>query len=308
MECLSNMRQVAMAIQAFATSTDGHLPGLTSEIEVLREPESKAQMTISWAMSVLPALDNTALFKEIKKNAVIEADGSLVIAETEKVSLRTFTCPESTSFGKAGALSFVVNAGFIPRTLFAGDPQHKHRLGTLSWDESSEPDSEHNIEVTAATGVIWRPHPSFQSSLDSVVGGDGTSNTLLLTENLQAGLWYDVDTASLSFALPIETRDTQVALGSGTFFESTQRPLNTQFERETLTTAKPQDWKINSDLKAAIGTRPRPSSNHGDVANVVMCDCSGRSISQTIDPHLYVRLLTQNGVAFGESVIVNPNY
>ena len=70
----------------------------------------------------------------------------------------------------------------------------------------------------------------------------------------------------------------------------------------------PRDWRINRDLKAATGTRARPSSNHEGGVNVIFCDGSGRFLSDRIDLHVYVKLLTSNGVKYGEGELKQSEY
>lgn len=178
----------------------------------------------------------------------------------------------------------------------------------MSWDGNDVAGETADIEVAAATGVFWRKSEAFQPSLDYVGTGDGTTQTIMLSENLQAGKWWDTDTTRLAFSLPIDTVVDRVPFGRGTFFESVERPLNTQFDGGTLSTVSPLGWRINSELKAATGTRPRPSSNHERGVNIIMCDGSGRFLNDRIDPHVYVKLLTPNGVKYGEEELKQSSY
>ena len=122
----------------------------------------------------------------------------------------------------------------------------------------------------------------------------------MVTENLQAGDWYDTDTARISFGFPVKADGLRVPFGRGAIFESVDRSLNTEFPGGTLTEASPQDWRINCDLKAVVGTRPRPSSNHSGGVNVIMASGAGRFLSDKIDPRVYVKLMTSRGGEYGE--------
>ncbi len=315
LECLNNMRNVALAHLNFASSDIGHLPHLADEMRNMSDPNGSAggRLAVGWPIMVLPALDAAALFKDIKRNVVVESgqapDAVLRIGEAERIPVEYFTCHADTdSHKQPGGLSYVVNAGFMPRSLYHGDPDGLHRLGQLSWDGNDVTGETADIEVAAATGVFWRKSTAFQPSLDDVSDGDGATQTILLSENLQAGNWWDTDTSRIAFGIPIDTVNGRVPFGRGTVVESPERPLNTQFDGGTLTTASPQDWRINSNLKAATGTRPRPSSNHAGGVNVIMCDGSGRFINQNIDPHVYLKLLTPNGATYGEGELTMSSY
>ncbi len=260
---------------------------------------------MGWPVLILPAMDGSKLVKAIKSNAVDVSDKGAEtvrrIGEAERVYFRGYTCPQDTdSHMQPGGLSYVVNAGSIARRLYHGDPDGRHRVDQLSWDGNDVAGEEADIEVAAATGVFWRKSEVFQPSLDYVGTGDGTTNTLMLSENLQAGNWWDTDTTRLAFGIPVETVNGRVPFGQGTFFESVERPLNTQFEGGTLSSVSPLGWRINSELQAATGTRPRPSSNHERGVNVIMCDGSGRFLNAQMSPHIYAKLLTPNGVNYGE--------
>ncbi len=307
MECLNHIRQIGIAMQNFASSNDGNLPPLADNLVVKPDKDALPTGTLAsgWPIFILPAIDGFAVLKNIKRNAVVEAgqapDAVLRIGEAERIYFRGYTCPQDTdSDRQPGGLSYVVNAGFLPRSLYHGDPNGLHRVEQLSWDGNDVAGETADIEVAAATGVFWRKSEAFQPSLDYVGIGDGTTNTLMLSENLQAGNWWDTDATRIAFGLPIDTVSGRVPFGRGTFFESVGRPLNTQFDGGTLTSSMPRDWRINSDLKAATGTRARPSSNHEGGVNVILCDGSGRFLSDRIDPHVYAKLLTPNGVKYGE--------
>lgn len=304
LQCLSNMRNVGLAMQNFAASNDGTLPPLTTSKIVRNSTDQEGTMIMAWPVLLLPALDNTALLRAIRNNAVIESRQAR-IGDNERVALEVLGCPyDDNSFRKPGGLSFVVNTGFITENLYHGDPERKHQPGSLSWGASRDID----IAVQQATGVAWHANQESQSHLDYVSSGDGASVTLLLTESLQAGNWYDTDTARISFAFPVANTNGLVKLGKGGLFESTEKPLDSEFDGGTLTTANPQDWRINSDLRAPVGTRPRPSSNHSGGVNVIMCDGSGRFLNQNIDPHVYLKLMTSNGSAYGEGELKQSTY
>ena len=305
LECLNNIRQIGVAMQNFASAYHGQLPSLAGDMSFKNRDSKSGTLSVGWPIQIMPAMDGSTVVKTIKGNAVAvsekTSEATFRMSDGERVYFRGFTChADPDSHQKPGGLSYVVNAGFLSRSLYHGDPDGLHRLGQLSWDGNDVADEETDKEVAAASGVFWRESQGVQSSLDYVGAGDGTTNTLLLSENLQAGSWWDTDTTHLAFGLPVSTVRGRVPFGRGTFFESAEHPLNTQFEGGTLSTATPQDWLINSDLKAAIGTRPRPSSNHEGGVNVIFCDGSGKFLSNGIDPHIYAKLLTPNGVKYGE--------
>ena len=314
MKCNGNLRQVGMATIIFASNNDdSELPPLSSEAKITNAAGQSGTIPMSWQMQVLPALDAASILKNIKKNAVIvsaeEDHLRMKIADTERIWLPVFACPDDLdSFKMSGGSSYVANAGFISRSLYHGDPKGLHQVGTMSWDGNNVCGEPKDIAISASTGVFWQKTRWFHSSLGYAAMGDGTSTTLLLTENLQAGTWYETDTAKIGFGSPINDSKGQVLFGAETFFESVEQPLNTQFSGGTLTSSTPQDWRINAGLKAKTGTQPRPSSNHEGGVNVIFCDGAVRFLSEQIDPHVYVRLLTPNGLSYGERTLQTSDY
>ena len=315
LECLNNIRQIGIAMHSYSAAYNGELPPLVDNY-VVKRGDAKTPagtLTMGWPVLILPAMDSSKLVKAIKSNAVVVsgkgADAVLRMGEAERVYFKGYTCPQDTdSHMQPGGLSYVVNAGFMARSLYHGDRDGRHRVDQLSWDGNDVVGEEADIEVAAATGVFWRKSDVFQPSLDYVGTGDGTTNTLMLSENLQARNWWDTDTTRLAFGIPVETVGGRIPFGQGTFFESVERPLNTQFEGGTLSTVSPLGWRINNDLKATVGTRPRPSSNHTGGVNAIFCDGSGRFLSGQMDLHVYAKLLTSNGVKYGEGELGQSSY
>lgn len=304
--CLNNIRTVGLALQNYASWNDSKLPFLSQSLKVQNNAGEEGELIASWAVVLLPAIDASSALKNIRQNADIK-DGLARMRDEEKVFLPVFTCPDDDdSFRKAGAISYVVNAGCIEQSLYHSDPDRKHIPGTLAW--IGELGGEQAIPVHASTGVFWQTTGSIEPSLESILTGDGASMTLMLTENLQAGHWYDTDTAKISFGFPVTNIKGQVPLGSGHVFESTQKPLNTQFAGGTLTSAKPQNWRVNAELNSKKGTLPRPSSNHVGGVNVILCDSSGKFLNENIDPHVYLKLLTSNGATYGEGKLQEGSY
>lgn len=313
MECLNNIRQVGFAHLVFPGATNGKSCSLQDETDLENSSGQFGKLPTPWPIQLLPLLDSLALLKNIRKHAVPTTDHAdsqiMSIADSEKVFVPVFTCPaDSDSFRRPGGLSYVANAGFMARSLFHGDPHGFHRLGHLSWDDNDVPDEEGDRLVSAATGVFWRKDHSGRLSLVDISQADGASQTLLLVENLQAGLWYDTDTAKIGFGLPVETKDSRVLFGSGTLLESVAAPLNTRFANGILGTAGSRDWQINADLKAEAGTRPRPSSRHEGGINAVFADGSCRFLSERIDPHVYIQLLTPAGTRYGEGKLIESGF
>ena len=180
-------------------------------------------------------------------------------------------------------------------TTVPGDGSHHPNSadGGLDGDVATSAD----IPVKFASGVFWRPHTS-RMSLDFISAADGMTQTLMLSENLQAGEWFDQDTGSLGFGV-----DMNGVYSSGT----ATLVLPSGFDLQNTTT--PSDSRIGSNLTAAKGQAWRPSSNHPSGAvNVIFCDGSGKSLIPQMDAGIYARLLTPAGLRYGQAVVDGTSF
>ncbi|WP_010585726.1 DUF1559 family PulG-like putative transporter [Schlesneria paludicola] len=305
LECLNNIRQVGIATMNYSSNWEGALPPLASKISFLKENLEQGSLAVGWPALLLPALDQTSKLKSIKKNAAhsaADANGRVTISSEDQTDITVFRCPADARFAQQrGTLSFVINFGFIPQQLFSGDPNGLHRLGAMSWNENDVFNEDEDLKISAATGVTWRPASAFTPSLDAIAGGDGLAQTIMLTENLQADTWHGTDTTGLGFGVPVATSRGRVVFGQGQLLESAANPLNAEFAGSELNEKRPREWLINAELKVAQGTRPRPSSAHAGGVNAILCDGSGRFLSEQIDSLVYIKLVTPNGMSYGEA-------
>lgn len=362
-ECLNNMRNVGVGILASATASGGEFIPLTTSTQ-LSNSYGQGSMMIGWPIEILPAVDNTALLKRINQNAVISA-GIGMIADTEMIWLPVFTCPEDIdSYRRPGGLSYVVNSGFISGEVWGYDETTSffHQPYLINWKGSTTPayrstdgttltgnPSPIDLQVALSSGVFWRlvGDAGYRPSVDYVNVGDGTSTTLMVTENLNSGQWYSTSVNEIGFGIRIPV-DSTAAPTVGTDSPCGEFPsslsLNPQFPCSTFLTASAASF-INrmstiasttvaaatttstaSGLSADAGTGcgsggsasstttsttttvPRPSSQHAGGVNVIMVDGSGRFLSETINAYVYARLVTSNGVSNGELTLNQADY
>ncbi|MFO1043743.1 MAG: DUF1559 domain-containing protein [Planctomycetaceae bacterium] len=289
-QCLSNMRNVGLAMQNFSSSNNGSLPAMVSNQTVTNSSGQQGNMVVPWTILLLPALDNSALLKNIRNDAVVAA-GVATVNSVDYVAIEVFTCPDHVAaYKKAGGLSFVVNAGHMPNANWGAAVNNTP--ATIDWFGAPSVGDATDIAIGQATGVIWPQ--GYTSSLEYVSTGDGTSTTLLLTENLQAGPWYDTSTRGLGFGIQMPATITSAygnAGGSGTN------------QLAITAAASPDAWFINRNLSAGQYTAPRPSSQHAGGVNVIMCDGAGRFLNESMDKIVFTKLMTSNGVAYGEQVL-----
>jgi hypothetical protein len=158
-----------------------------------------------------------------------------------------------------GALSYVLNAGF-----------HDPSLPTIPNDQ------------TAANGLFLDNFTGTQSISMKFLSnsqGDGASNTLMVSENIQANSWLAPDASKHHY---------------GFVWHGTSGPAPNPANAINVDSISP-----NLDIQHA-----RPSSNH--LGGVVAAFCDGRThfLADTIDYNVYRQLMTSSSQLSSQSVKV----
>lgn len=305
LSCLNNMRNVGLAVVNFSSGANSQLP-------LLVDPNISSGSTyddLSWCTTILPFLDAVGFRQrwdsEAAKAVAGDATAQAYLTDTLNANrFPVFTCPDDQFSNDLGALSYVVNIGYVTDLYNttgvgynSGTGVGHHPLGDTALDGTS-PDTS-NAPIKFGTGVFWRPYSS-RMSLDFISAADGMTQTLMLSENLQAGEWSDLDTGSLGFGIDMEGLE----LATGSLKLSTSSPAFALLNSVTT-----NDSRIGSNLTAAKGAAWRPSSNHPSGAvNVIFCDGSGKSLTPQMDAGVYSRLLTPAGLRYGQEVVDGSSF
>lgn len=310
--CLNHMRNIGLAMVNFSSGADSQLPLLvdpSQQVSTDEKPNDNASHDdLTWCTTILPFLDNVGFRQRWDATAKLAADPDTnadaieQLAGLNAIRFPVFSCPDDESATDQGALSYAVNIGYVTANYnktgvyydaSTGVGHHPAGDGGLDGDPATTDD----IPVKFASGVFWRPYSS-RMSLDFISEGDGMSQTLMISENLQAGNWADQDTGSLGFGI-----DMQGVYPRG----STTLTLPAGFDLKNASTSTSS--RIGSHLKAKKGTAWRPSSNHpGGSVNVIFCDGSGKSLTPEIDPAIYARLLTSAGQRYQQVEIEDGSF
>jgi prepilin-type processing-associated H-X9-DG protein len=141
-------------------------------------------------------------------------------------------------------------------------------------------------------------------SAEVIARGDGLENTILLSENVDAGLYTDVDEAKLGM----------VWFGTGNIDTRSDppnhNPPDDAMRINRLIGMADAGKQGDPALRRERITYARPSSYHPGGVNVIFCDGHGRFISQEIDYYVYCLLMSSNGkrVRVPGSKDVLPNF
>ncbi len=319
-QCLNNLRQVGLALHAFAAKDpSGNFPAYATlgEFKSGTTWSGGASHLKNWVVDILSELDRQDLYDRwdhdrVHDSTTMGPDGISNRDLTQQYVMAVLTCPDDeTAAGVAGSLSYVVNAGYASLEPTGTNTPSEMLSSNTGWGGSGnyhnydDPDLDLNvngtrndtedIEIHRSTGVMWRlvldrdgdgspaAMPNRSYGPNNIY--DGTSNTILATENVNAGntdLWGDPDPRNCTFVYPLDwdPTDNVPPLDATTYLATA--PLDADHPYAL----------INGARSGPDGERPFPNSNHAGVVNMVFCDGSTRPISEEIDISVYVRLMT----------------
>lgn len=317
MNCTSNLRQIVLAIQNDSSAT-GRLPASGNF-------GTSGERYHSWVTSILGYLDQASLADQYNRGLPSTAAANLVLTNTQ---ISTLICPNDPSIepGK-GNLSYVVNSGF-GWTVPVDCPATAHLVGgtvmqVVPFDLNGngvvcpiDPASDgtpgdrdvlFNMCVFFVENLPLGSGTKRHHRLDSI--NDGTSNTLMLSENIRAG--YDSATGA-NWGSP-ETLHNAFLVSSYVCKAERCTAGNVDYLRANDHQAAPaRNEAINSSIKQPEGGAPWPSSLHTGIVNVGFCDGRVVPISEAIDGRVYSALATPCGVRLTgplvQAVVTDADY
>jgi len=302
-ECMSNMRQIGLAFQNRATSTNKF-----PSYGVYYFNGTSLEPRYSWQVELLAALGRQDIADRWTNSVAFNVGDNLALSQ---LSIKIFTCPtDTTAFALDGGSSFVVNSGYSDMMLGGASADlQAAAYESLNWNNNNAintasplaTNDTFDAKVTADTGMLWRGtvsatqsatgevsltrvfNPDSQS-MDSVA--DGLAQTILLTENVNAGesggvrSWANPDWRSNAVVFPIDP-----TLGTNFNFPEPRLPL----------VSSTKVGGINGQTGGAEGTSPFPASFHPQGCNFLFADGHAQFMSSSMDETVYARLFTPSG-------------
>jgi len=246
--CMNNQRQIGLAAQQFETNK-GYVPPLRAYPPTIPTPatyDAQPDNVMSWVHAMLTELGRPDLAAELRN---VPGGGDVI--DMTPTELAMLVCPSDTTYGAiATPISYAMNGG----------RQNNYSGTSLSTTGVDWP--ANGVLDDRLTGTGANAFKIYKTTFGDVSNGDGTSNTLLLSENLDLTSWKDV------------TNEYNVA----------------------LVWNDPSTFSINQGVGGTLDfTRARPSSNHSNGVNTCMADGSTRFISESIDYQIYGLLMSSNG-------------
>ena len=259
---------------------DASVPGVWLHPPPKPEPLPVDRNSFCWAIALFPYLERTDLESAWKALA----DGQA----PPQITVEVLVCPSDvpTALG-ATPLSFVVNGG-MPDWIafneqFPPPPPTTMQMPGALYKSRTPYDFPQNGVFMDHDPETLRDYGSSNISSASVSTQDGTTNTLLLSENLDAPDWLQFEPG-------------------GRLREPTDDEVTFVWrDAETRVGPLPPSPTCNVNGKAGTNSQlpqydfVRPSSNHPGGVNVVFCDGHTRFLREDINYLVYCALMTPYG-------------
>lgn len=268
-QCINNLKQISTATIQYS-GLENHLPGWNNYYV-----DSGHEVWTSWVPPLLNGLGNGPLYDIWTHGCYGKLSGvegkDLIGVATNNVSspyqfLQNLTCPGDTKAKIKGepALNYVCNAG------------------------KSDTDSSKSSGVFLDRSSKTRVQNSKNQTMEYILAHDGAFTTLMISENLQGGLWDSMSSdRSSSRVQPFRTAFFQNCGGTD------KKVINYDKDKIDVIMLGSKD---SSSISLA-----RPSSNHPGGVNAAFCDGRVTFLSDRITANLYKAIMSPDDAGAGIS-------
>ena len=315
--CRNNLSQLQKSL-ANRESALRDYPGYVNSLGV---QGSEQLIRASWIISVFPYIEQNALWERWSQ-ARVDTDGTpATLSEAREVTeIEILVCPSDPPVTPgAPNLSYVANAGWVQRTgalrsaaiIPSASPFTKleeNPANGVFFDRSRRPDSNNTKlgppDANDANGSN-PPKPIIKMTTAYIQAkGDGTSNTILLSENLQASFWafnnashYTATTASGNnpgdekYQFGFCWEQPGVVTGTTASVLDRSKRINGNLEPD----AHDDVEDVGRDGTAAnIHRDAYPTSLHPAGINIAYVGGSVKFTTDQIEPVVFAQLMTSN--------------
>lgn len=293
--CTNNQKNIALAFAEFEQSK-GKFPQFRVEgtgLHTAYNPYNQAfsleadgatvtysdRFALGWIPQIFPYMEQTQLYDQIQTNGYTDMCA---------VKIASFQCPTGSS-DEVNANSYIGNCGDVDGL-----------LGGLN---------ESGFAYGKSTGILTdgfggRVRGS-SVSVDDVK--DGTTNTILISENLQAGeIWatqeylvgFCWDGAGRGYAMPTTAAPPYPVRGA-TGNTAYNYPMKPNAWRDDLDAATAMTFNAHNEANDGMYAWARVSSSHPGLVVAAMVDGSVRIISDQVDHKVLARAMATNDKAAG---------
>jgi prepilin-type N-terminal cleavage/methylation domain-containing protein len=333
-ECLNHIKNLGVAATSFETARS-RLPYLYDGSSMINwGPVASPNPAPSpWTVALLPYLEQGPLADRLATASSDQANANYQTAVLAATKLKIVNCPDDLNSDLPGNLSYCINAGYVQYQMWGASSMMHHHPSLYMY-----PGATTASDPAQGTGIAWPYIPgdaaatSVPVSVTKVSSNDGTTQTILFTENLQSQNWAgmaptamtgaDYTWSDYSFSMPIPAdmmspmmvNDNSTPGGIGLAMAS-GGSLNTSLQLAPTYTSDVKSSPnslaaglINSTLVTGEGQAPRPSSLHPGGVNMQFVGGNAKFVAATIDASVYVSLMSWNGSRRGQNILSDTDF
>jgi prepilin-type N-terminal cleavage/methylation domain-containing protein/prepilin-type processing-associated H-X9-DG protein len=303
--CRNNMKQLMTALTNMDT-TQKRLPGYINEVSDPTSTKTNGKLTsgrrASWIVMCFPYMEQTALWDRWSQDFATAPADSVLAPPIEGL-----TCPSDApdTIGEPW-LNYIGNAGqgFSDTTR---DDSMEHVANGIFFDNSKNT----QILASAAAADGRETHPEIRTSMSYVSANDGTSKTLLLSENVHTWFYaYDGDIAAefvpgYSVSANVVQDSSPIVDAKHIFgFVWKNQPVGIERingDKNYDKSDPPASMTAFAVRGTSTPTTPAlyesygyPSSKHPNGINVAFCGGQVDFMADSVDPTIYAQLMTSN--------------
>jgi prepilin-type N-terminal cleavage/methylation domain-containing protein/prepilin-type processing-associated H-X9-DG protein len=287
--CTNNLKQLMTALINYDSSLR-RLPGYTNELFNPNGTKASNGMIdksfarrASWVVKILPYMEEGSLW---------DTWSTVFNQNPPAPAIASLTCPSNVpEVAGAPSLAYVVNSGWAFNDTSRGSDTSEHSANGVFFDDNK------NLNISP-TPDGRENQPRLQVTLNGGIP-DGTTKTLMLSENLHTIYWtYDAKVSGTGYVQD----DGSSIVDSKHLFGFVWSNAPKDYER--INGDKNYDKNPPPDAanpmidfaKASYESYGWPSSNHPGGVNVAFCGGQVRFEAETMDPVVYGQLMTSNHV------------
>ncbi len=309
MTCSSQVRQLAQATSQYELNKRAY-PGFTNWVPMIGatasnqgvmtpgSPHSPSSGTgtygASFVIELLPFLERNDLYTAWRTTAASSGGATAITSQSAQVSLPLLLCPTNPpAFSGGMPLAYVCNTGCQDATTgTTGVPRDWRENGVFFNRSSDDPRNPSGGSPTT------RP-PIVKMTSDFITGRDGMSNTLMFSENADAGWYSDNVEYLLGFVWDCSQSPSVGVLTPGGPPPSMYPSANfSRINENRGGTAAGGGSETGGGGGAAAGKpyfTARPSSYHVGGVNVTYCDSRTAFLSDQVEYYVYCLLMSPDG-------------
>ena len=334
-QCTNNQRQIAFALQNYELAKKG-FPPLRAPLKPSSYPQwhgnqpglSNADLTeLTWVSFLLPFMEQNTAWRFI-------SDGDIVDTTVYELVLPVMQCRSSGISSGENRINYVVNAGplnnvthgYVEEFSVNTRPQRNANMYTIFFDHFAWLGEWSDLIGNAGTLRC-----TTRITMDNITNMDGTSMTILLSENEDAGNWiwyrgnrYDIPQAMcpgsspagdpvipyvgelclddierlVAFCYPGELSYEPALLGGVPNNVDSPLFINEGRNIQFSTSINQTGWVTTG---TGLRRKARPSSGHPGLVVAAFVDGSVRQLRDDMDKTIFIQLAQP-----GSGAILNP--